>query len=418
MSAVWRAARAATWRRRLQTVVIGALGSKLELPGGVSLTVVGFATSMSQSAGAWVMPDQLARFEAPAVQMLYRFTSAATEEQLRSSLAGITAALPRGSLDASRSYISLKAAFSGPSDDYLSFMTLFGILGLVVSVLIVGNVISGAVISGFRHIGVLKALGFTSNQVVAVYLAIVGLPAVAGSVLGVALGGLLTVPVLEAAFQGIETGTATIAVGTWVPVICVLGVPVLTALAALVPALRAHRLPAASAINVGSAPHATRGLRMQRLLSGTRLPRALSLGLGQPFARPGRSAMTLGAVVLGVTTVTLSTGLTSTLLAFDEASGGGQSTEFFVRAGRPGLGQATRKLNDRETEMMLRSLPGTLTVTPGVFVGVDLAGSQQPLDVQFLRGTPRAWPPRSSADAGSKGRTRSSYRRPSCHSAG
>ncbi|MER5321553.1 ABC transporter permease [Streptosporangium roseum] len=350
----------------------------------MSLTVVGFATSMSQSAGAWVMPEQLAVFKPPASQMLYRFTSAATQQQVRAGLAGLTAKLPRGSLDVSRSYLSIKAAFSGPSDDYLPFMTLFGVLGLVVSVLIVGNVISGAVISGFRHIGVLKALGFTPNQVVAVYLVMVCLPAVTGSVLGTALGGLLTAPVLESAFEGVETGTATLTVGAWVPVVCFLGMPALAALAALLPALRAHRLPAAPAISMGGAPRATRGLRMQRLLGGARLPRSVSLGLAQPFTRPGRSAMTMGAIVLGVTTVTLSTGLTSTILAFNEAGSGGRTSEFFVRANRPGVGP-TRTLSDPQTEAMLRSLPGTLTVTAGVFVGVDLTGQRQPLDVQFLR---------------------------------
>ncbi|MEU4231437.1 FtsX-like permease family protein [Nonomuraea sp. NPDC026600] len=360
----------------------GALGSKLKLPGGMSLTVVGFATSMSQSAGAWVRPGQLA---SPATsQMLYRFTSAATEEQIRASLAAVTAELPKGALGTSRSYLSVRKAFSGQSDDYLPFMMVFGVLGLVVAVLIVGNVISGAVISGFRHIGVLKALGFTPNQVVAVYLTMVCLPALAGCVLGTVLGGLLTKPVLKSAFAGIETGNATIGVGSWVPVVVLIAMPVLAALAALIPAMRARRLSAARAISGGSAPRAGRGLRAQRLLGATRLPRSLSLGLGQPFARPGRSLMTMGAVILGVTTVALSTGLSSTLVVFAKASSGG-ATEFFVRAGRPGMGP-TRKLNDPETEKMLRSLPGTLKVTPGIFVGVHLAGSQQPLDVHFLRG--------------------------------
>ena len=73
----------------------------------------------------------------------------------------------------------------------------FGVLGLVVAVLIVANVVSGAVVSGFRHIGVLKALGFTPNQVVAVYLVMVCVPATAGALAGTALGargGAATAP--------------------------------------------------------------------------------------------------------------------------------------------------------------------------------------------------------------------------------
>ncbi len=45
----------------------------------------------------------------------------------------------------------------------------FGILGLLVAVLIVGDAGERCGGLGFRHIGVLKSLGFTPNQVVAVY---------------------------------------------------------------------------------------------------------------------------------------------------------------------------------------------------------------------------------------------------------
>ena len=41
--------------------------------------------------------------------------------------------------------------------------------------------------------------------------------------------------------------------------------------------------------------------------------------LGLPFARPGRSALTLAAVVLGVTTVTFATGLATTMDRFGTA---------------------------------------------------------------------------------------------------
>ncbi|MFD9636463.1 FtsX-like permease family protein, partial [Streptomyces violascens] len=57
-------------------------------------------------------------------------------------------------------------------------------------VLVVGNVVSGAAVSGFRHIGVLKSLGFTPNQVVAVYLVMVCVPAAVGAAIGTALGGV------------------------------------------------------------------------------------------------------------------------------------------------------------------------------------------------------------------------------------
>ncbi|MBT2232982.1 FtsX-like permease family protein [Nonomuraea sp. NEAU-A123] len=363
----------------------GTLGSQLRAPGVPPLTVVGLASSMSQSADAWVAPAQMAALRPSAVQMLYRFTDPSTEEGIRAGLEAVTGGLPAGSLTVAQSHLALRKAFSSMADAYLPLMALFGVLGLLVAVLIVANVVSGAVVSGYRHIGVLKAVGFTPNQVVAVYLTMVSVPAAAGCVLGTLFGNLLAEPVLRAAFQGIESGSAEIGISPWVSITCLLGMPLLVLLAALVPALRAHRLSAAQAISAGSAPCPGRGLRVQRALGGTRLPRAVSLGLGQPFARPGRTAMTMAAIVLGVTTVTLTTGLTSTMLAFGAANQGAP-TEVGVRAGQPAFGQRAPALNDRQIEALLRSLPGARQVTPKVFVDVRLAGFTQRSAVNFQRG--------------------------------
>ncbi len=115
------------------------------------------------------------------------------------------------------------------------------------------------------------------------------------------------------------------------------------------------------------------------------LPRAVSLGLGLPFARPGRTAMTMAAIVLGVTTVTLTTGLTSTMLAFGTTNQGAP-TEVGVRVGEPAFGQRAAALSDGQIEALLRSLPGATQVTAKVFVDVRLAGFAQRGAVNFQRG--------------------------------
>ncbi|MFC0600253.1 FtsX-like permease family protein [Streptomyces palmae] len=367
------------------------LGTKLTVRGAPALTVVGFATSMSKSAGAWVAPEQMAALHPSSVQMLYRFTESATDRQIRDGLAEATAGLPKGSLTTTQSYLTLKRAFSAMADSYLPFLTVFGVLGLLVSALIVGHVVSGVIVSGHRQIGVFKALGFTPNQVVAVYLAMVSVPAVAGCVAGTLLGDALSRPILRDAFSGIETGSAAIGVSPWVYAVCLLGMPALVALAALVPALRAHRLSAARAISAGDAPRTGRGLRVQRVLGGTRLPRAVSLGLGQPFARPGRTLMTLAAIVLGVTTVTLATGLTSTMVAFGRHGQGNGAAWVNVEAGRPGLDQRAPKLSDRQIEARLRSLPGADLVTARALTRVRLAGYTQTAFANFYRGDTRMY---------------------------
>ena len=79
---------------------------------------------------------------------------------------------------------------------FVPFLIAFGVLGVLMAVLIIGNVIAGAVSTGTRRIGILKALGFTPNQVVRAYTVQALIPAVVGAALGVVAGNLLTVPVL------------------------------------------------------------------------------------------------------------------------------------------------------------------------------------------------------------------------------
>ncbi|GIG63319.1 hypothetical protein Lfu02_76910 [Longispora fulva] len=356
----------------------GPLGTILTPEGAAPLTVVGFATSISKSAGAWVTPEQVKALHPTSTQMLYRFTAAATDAQVEASLTRATAELPSGALTNGQSHLTLRRAFSAQADAYLPFMTVFGVLGLAVSVLIVANVVSGAVVSGHRHIGVLKALGFTPNQVVAVYLTMLSIPAVAGSIIGTVAGTLLADPVLTMAFAGIETGTITPATGPWIPIACLIGMPLLVLLTALVPASKAHRLPAAQAISAGSAPRTGRGLRVQRWLSGTRLPRPVSLGLGLPFTRPGRAGLTMAAIVLGVMTVTLTTGLTATMVAFGE-SGHGDGPRVQVYAEGP------QRLTDTQLEDLLRSLPGVQHLTVRGFCQVGIVGQSQTVYTDFVR---------------------------------
>ncbi|MEU3724836.1 ABC transporter permease [Streptomyces sp. NPDC031705] len=363
------------------------LGTKLQIPGGGTLTVVGFATSMSKSASAWVSPAQMAALHPTSAQMLYRFTTSGTEAQLSTSLDRATAGLPKEALTGAQTHLTLKQAFSALADSYLPFMTLFGVLGLLVSVLIVGNVVSGAVVSGYRHIGVLKALGFTPNQVVAVYLTMLSVPALAGSALGTLAGNALAGPIMKVAFTGVDVGRATVGeISPWVSVACLVGMPALVLITALIPALRAHRLPAAQAISAGGAPRTGRGLRVQRLLGATRLPRPVSLGLGQPFARPARTLLTLAAIVLGVTTVTLSTGLTSTLVAFGNVGKEDGAARIQVTTGGSGDDRTVPRLSDAQIEERLRALPGAEGVRARALSQASMTGQNQPVFADFYRG--------------------------------
>ncbi|WP_409468816.1 ABC transporter permease [Streptomyces sp. HC307] len=363
------------------------LGKKIHVPEGPPLTVVGFAFDLSRTADAWVVPDQIGALHPTTTQVLFRFADASSEERLRGQLATVTEGLPADALTASRSYLTLKDQVGGSARAYTPYLMAFGILGIAVAVLIIGNVVSGAVISGFRHIGVLKAIGFTPGQVVAVYLTMISVPAVIGCAVGAALGNLLARPFFEFVFMGPDAGVFhdSASIAPWVNTVALLGMPAVCVLAALAPAVRAHRLSAARAISEGTAPRAGRALGIQRRLASSRLPRSVSLGMGLPFARPGRSALTLAAVVLGVTTVTFATGLATTMTRFGNAGQGAYQVTAYAFNVKDGK-EIKPEHDDLQLQSLLRSLPGALEITARANTDVRVAGSAHEVELEGRRG--------------------------------
>ncbi len=251
------------------------------VPGSPALTVVGFANSITNTADAWVLPAEIAALSstgsAPQAQLLYRRT-------------------------AEQSNVAIWAPF----------IIAFGILALAMSVLIVANVVSGAVIAGTTRIGVLKAIGFTPAQVTGSYVLQVAVPALAGCVVGAVLGVLLAIPILSQ--NASVYGVGSLSIPLWVEVAVPLVILGLTAVGAMLPALRAGRMSAAQAIATGRAPRAAHGYLAHRLLGRLpRAPRAATIGLAAPFSRPARTAVTAGAIMFGAVAVTFGFGLSATL---------------------------------------------------------------------------------------------------------
>jgi putative ABC transport system permease protein len=295
--------------------LIGSQITVTSVPGHPVLTVVGVAKSITDTADGWVLPAQIAALRpprAPAVaQMLYRFNHADTQSQISADVTALTRALPAATITGTGSWLSVKSQQSGTIAIIVPFVATFGVIGLVMSVVIVGNVVNGAVVAGYRRIGVLKSVGFTPVQVVAAYVAQVGIPALAGTLAGVVVGNLLSVPLLSqtATVYGVGRLLVPASVDAGVPLLMC----VLVGLAALLPALRAGRLSAVQAIATGRAPRTGRGYAAHRLLGRLPLPRPVTIGLGAPFARPARTAVTVIAILFGATAVIFAAGLNSTL---------------------------------------------------------------------------------------------------------
>ncbi|WP_405875194.1 FtsX-like permease family protein [Streptomyces sp. NBC_00005] len=313
------------WVRKAGEIVLSAdtepavgLGRELtfpDLPGSPSLTVVGVARSVSRTADGWVLPSQIpaltASGEAGGYQMLYRFTHAATSTEVARDRTAVASAVPAGSLSGAQSWLSVKKVATRDTSLFVPFLVAFGVLGLVMSVLIVGNVVAGAVATGLRRIGVLKAVGCTPGQVVRACAGQALLPAAVGVVLGTVAGHLLAVPLLSRTED--VYGTAGLGVEVWLDVMVVGGVLGVVAVTACASAWRAGRLRTVDALALGRTPAPGRGRRAARLAARLPLPRPVGLGLARPFARPARTASMVAAVVFGAAAVTLATGLSASL---------------------------------------------------------------------------------------------------------
>ncbi|SOB84877.1 FtsX-like permease family protein [Streptomyces sp. 1331.2] len=360
------------------------------LPGQPTLKVVGLADSVSWSADGWVAPEQVAGLTAPgttpAAQYLYRFARAGTDAEVETDHAALAAAVPPGALTRATSYRPAQQEADRTASTFVPFVTAFGLLGLAMSVLIIGVVVSGAVTAATRRIGILKSLGLTPAQVAHAYIGQALIPAGIGTALGVLGGNLLSVPVLGIARKALRGGL--LGIPLWVD----LTVPALALAAvvgtALVPALRAGRLRTVEALAVGrTAPGAKRSAARGRaglagLLAGLQngigrlpVPRALSLGLVTPLHRPGRSATTAAAVVLGTAGVTLCVGLTLSLGLLQDGLEAGRTSKVVVEAPMEGPSKPADQLDEAAVARAIEARPGTRAWYSSVPAPVTLAGN-------------------------------------------
>jgi putative ABC transport system permease protein len=371
------------------------LGSSVRAKGGTALTVVGRARSVSRTADAWVTPEQIGALRATGapvtVEMLYRFASSGTKAQIAADRARLAAALPEGALLGTQSYLDTKLSADTGAAPFVPFLMAFGVLGLVMSVIIVSSVVSGAVGASLRRIGVLKAIGMTPGQVVRAYVAQALIPAGAGTVLGVVLGNLLALPLLGDAQQ--VYGSTGLSVAWWVdlavPAVA-LGVVVI---AALVPALRAGRLRTVEAIAVGRAPSTGRGQWAHRAVGRLPLPRAVTLGLASPFARPVRTAAMLAAVVFGTMAATFAVGLASSLNAVAGAQHSDPANSVSVGLfGPPGPGGPPAKISAAGRERIrsaIQAQPGTGTFYGRAMTEVTVPGVAGSVQAELYQGDSR-----------------------------
>jgi putative ABC transport system permease protein len=270
------------WPQRLGEIVLfsdGATRNNAEypatefnltgLPGSPKLTVVGLARSVSRTAKGAVTPEQadaLASAGAPSgYQMLYRL--AATDEAgVAAGKVAIAAGLPDGALTGSLSWLTTRQSAIGQTVLLIPALLAFGVLGLVMAVLIVGNVVAG---------------------------------------------NLLVIPVL-ADTNGIY-GTDDSGVAPWLDAVVLVGVLLVVAATAMAASARAGRLRTVEVLAAGHTPRPGRGRWAARVAGRLPLPRPVTVGVAHPFARPVRSLSVVVAIAFGVAAAGVAVGLATSL---------------------------------------------------------------------------------------------------------
>lgn len=185
-------------------------------------------------------------------------------------------------------------------DTVLILMSALGILTIFLSGFLVTNTIAALMSQQIRQIGVMKAVGATTLQVVTIYLGLVlafGLLAllIAVPLAGVAAYGLARwlVGMLNATPSPFTIAPVSLALQLFIG----LAVPLL---AALVPVLGGARLTVRQAISNYGLNTAARPSLFDQLIESVRgLPRPLLLSLRNTFRRKGRLTLTLLTLVLG-----------------------------------------------------------------------------------------------------------------------
>ena len=369
-----------------------------------TMTVVGIASGVGNEPSAWTLPGAVPLFTTGKVQTSYlmdfRLVHPATNQDVASAAKSISAGLPQGAVVDTSNYLDAKLGADRTTAVMIPFLLAFSTFALLASALIIANLVSGAVIAGTRDIGIMKAVGFTPAQVVGVLAGQMLLPAMVGCVLGVPVGILASQPFLSDTAHAFGL-PRTFGVAPGPDALGVLAILLVVIATTIFASLRAGRMSAASAIATGSSPATGHGYRLARIAARINLPRALTLGGGESFSKPARSAMTVGAILIGVATVTFSLGLSRSLSdvqaglardaavqlqVFRESSGPGNKGPQTAVPSAPGRPPATATPTDAQTTALIAAQPGTARFVAERTADVSVAGAGEPVPLTAYRG--------------------------------
>lgn len=172
------------------------------------------------------------------------------------------------------------------------FMGLFSILGLIAVGLIIFNTIGGQILSQYRDIGLLKAIGMTPGQVSSLFLVehlVLGMFA-AG--LGTIAGVLIAPSIISPLAENLNTVAPEVLDPALMAFVFV-AVEAAVLIATLLPAWRGGGIDTIQAISIGYRRQHSKPSRLARLAAWLRLPAVIVLGVKDTFSRPLRTNMAI-----------------------------------------------------------------------------------------------------------------------------
>ncbi|HXI95381.1 MAG TPA: FtsX-like permease family protein, partial [Candidatus Acidoferrum sp.] len=370
----------------LNHISVGDRIKVVSVPQAPVLTVVALIVDIDEvradvgGGRAWVLGaaiGPLTTQDSSFLMMDYRFAADPTSAQLQAVTDKLRASLPQGSIVNSTSYLLLRSIFNVPDLVLTGVLTAFSLLALAATAAIVANLVTGIVISSYREIGIMKAVGFTPLQVGGVFVLQVLIPSAAACLIGIPAGTILSQPLLANSSSAL--GVAYQA--SYSPALDLLalgGALLIVTVAALIPALRAGLLKPAIVIANATAPRGQSGRWLRRLASRVGLPRSISLGLGDAVARPVRAFLTVIAIFAGVATMVAALGETRSFAAVYGYEGHVGHVDVTVKK--------SPALADSDAMRLFSSQPETERVVSQTAATITVPGISDPVSADIFRG--------------------------------
>src|SRR5229473_2539092 len=341
-----------------------------------TLTVAGEVVDIDEGSAdlssqhAWVLAGAVPALSTPDSTyylMDYRFAGDPTSAQLQGYIDRMRASLPPGTIGGSLNYILVRSIFNITNQILTGVLAAFSVFALAATI----------VISAYREIGIMKAVGFTPSQVVGVFALQIIIPALAACLIGIPVGTLVSQPLLANSSHALGLAyEPTFSIG--LDLLLLVSGLLVVVVAATVPALRAGLLKPIAAITKASAPRGAGGRTLRRAAARARLPRAVVLGIGDAFARPLRAALTLLTVLIGVATVVVAVGLPRSFLLINNSETGAGNYQVVVNR--------TSAYSDADVMKVLNAQPETARVVGVGGQNVTVAGVAAPVGTRLFRG--------------------------------